>query len=55
MSPVIQGILRHLLTVAGGALVSLGYIDENGAQAAAGAIATLAAIVWSIIEKKSRA
>lgn len=51
----ISGLIRHILTVAGGGLVTAGVIDEAGLTLAAGAIATLVGIVWSVMAKKSDA
>lgn len=48
----IAGVVRHLLTVAGGALVTGGVLDEQTLLLAAGAIATLAGVAWSIFAKR---
>lgn len=50
----LAGLVRHILTVAGGGLVTAGVIDEAGLTLAAGAIATLIGIVWSVIAKKQK-
>lgn len=49
---VILGIVRHILTVGGGALITKGLTDQAGIEAAVGAIITLAGFVWSILHKK---
>lgn len=48
----IAGLVRHILTVAGGGLVTAGVLDEQGLVLASGAIATLIGIVWSVIAKR---
>lgn len=52
--PVILGILRHLLTMAGGALTAAGWLDESTVQQGIGALATLIGIAWSVAEKRGR-
>lgn len=47
MTAVIAGVVRHLLTAAGGAAILSG--DEM--NQAAGAIATLIGLAWSVIPK----
>lgn len=48
------GIVRHILGAIGAIVVSQGLVDENTALQASGALATLAAIAWSVAEKKNR-
>jgi hypothetical protein len=54
MGQMVQGIARHLLTAAGGAMVAKGVVDAGTAEAAIGALVTLAGVAWSIWEKKAR-
>ena len=49
---VLHGIVRHILTAAGGALVTKGMIGEGELELVVGAIITLAGVVWSAIAKK---
>lgn len=49
----IFGILRHILTAAGGALVAKGAIDEATLMEGVGAVITLVGVVWSYIVKKN--
>lgn len=49
---VLNGIVRHILTAAGGALVAKGMIGEGELELVVGAIITLAGVVWSAIAKK---
>jgi hypothetical protein len=47
----ILGFVRHLLTFGGGFLVTKGWSDAPGAEAAVGAIITLIGFSWSIVSK----
>jgi hypothetical protein len=49
---IILGLLRHVLTVAGGALVAKGLTDDSQLGEAAGAACTLIGFVWSILHKR---
>jgi len=46
------GIVRHILTFAGGYAVAKGYIDEANIETVIGAVITVVGTVWSIIAKK---
>jgi len=48
----INGLIRHALTVLGGALVTKGYIDADIVPEAVGAVMTLIGVVWSYQSKK---
>lgn len=52
MSEKIKGLLRHVLTFAGGYLVTQGIIDEQTLTEVVGAIITIAGFAWSWIDKK---
>jgi hypothetical protein len=49
---VILGIVRHLLTGLGGAVVAQGWASEEMVTQGIGAIVTLAGLAWSIVDKK---
>ena len=51
MKEAILGITRHVLTTAGGSLVTIGYLDGSEAQAISGGIVALIGVLWSIWEK----
>jgi hypothetical protein len=51
-SPVVFGIVRHLLTIGAGALASRGVIGENESETLVGAVLALVAIGWSAYEKR---
>ena len=48
---VLNGIVRHILTAAGGALVTKGMIGETELELAVGAIITLTGVIWSAVAK----
>jgi hypothetical protein len=48
----ILGVVRHVLTFAGGILIAKGFIEESVAQEVIGATMTLVGSIWSIIAKK---
>jgi hypothetical protein len=48
----ILGILRHVLTFAGGILVFRGVLEDALLQELVGGVVTLAGTVWSVISKK---
>lgn len=50
---MILGLIRHILTTAGGALVAKGVVDADEAGQIAGALATLVGVAWSIWQKRS--
>jgi len=52
-SVVIGSIARHLLTTAGGYLVSRGFIDASQVEPLAGSLLIVGAVVWSIWQKRS--
>lgn len=54
MNPMLMGLARHVLTLAGGALVTAGYLDEGSMQTAVGALVALAGVAWSAFDKRGR-
>ena len=48
----VGGLVRHLLTFAGGWLVTKGYVDEATMQTVVGAAVTLIGAAWSFMVKK---
>jgi len=48
----VYGIVRTVLAAVGGVLVGKGYIDSETAVSLAGALATVAAAVWSVRSKR---
>jgi hypothetical protein len=52
MGDQVAGIIRHLLTTVGGALVAAGYLTSAEWTTIAGALAVIIGVVWSIITKR---
>jgi len=48
----IFGLIRHILTVAGGAMVAKGAIDESMSEEIIGIVIAIIGVAWSIKEKK---
>ena len=46
------GIVRHILTAAGGIIIARGLVSEALWEQIAGAALTVAGLVWSILSKK---
>lgn len=55
LEPLVMGVARHVLTAAGGALATAGYLDASQAQGFAGALLTLVGIAFSVWDKRHRA
>lgn len=51
----VYGVVRTVIAAIGGVLVGKGYIDSETAVAIAGAVATVAAAVWSVKSKRNAA
>lgn len=51
MFTAILAIVRHVLTAGGAALATNGLLESSEVEAAVGAVVTVLATVWSIIEK----
>lgn len=49
---ILNGIVRHILTAAGGGLVAKGMLAQTELEMAIGAIVTLAGVIWSAIAKR---
>jgi hypothetical protein len=54
MNPMLFGLLRHVLTMAGGYLVAKGYVSEGDVETIAGATIALAGVAWSAFDKRGR-
>jgi hypothetical protein len=51
---VILGIIRHILTTAGGGLVAKGTLDGDEMSQLAGGIVAILGVVWSVLAKRSK-
>ena len=49
-----DGIVRHVLGALGAFVIAKGLADESLVLQASGALGTLAAVVWSVIDKLKR-
>ena len=49
----VLGIIRHVITFAGGILVTKGLIEESMVQELGGSIITLVGALWSVLSKKN--
>lgn len=47
------GLVRHLMTVAGGFFISRGVMDDNQVETAVAAVITLLGVAWSVLVKMS--
>ena len=52
MNATTKGLIRHALTVLGGAVVSRGYIDADAYQSLIGGVLTISGVLWSMHEKR---
>jgi hypothetical protein len=52
MPDIVAGIIRHVLTMAGGALIAAGYLTSDQWTTIAGALAVIIGVVWSVISKR---
>jgi hypothetical protein len=50
---VILGIVRHVLTTAGGVLITKGVTDNAGVEAIVGGLVAAVGVVWSIFAKRN--
>lgn len=51
---VILGVVRHVLTFAGGILVAKGLLDQGMLTEIIGGLMTVAGGVWSVIDKAKK-
>ena len=55
MKETIMGIIRHILTSVGGAVVATGYVGESDYTAIVGGVVAIVGVVWSVLDKKKPA
>ena len=53
MEAIFGLIARHILTAVGAVAVAKGWADDATVQAVGGAVATIAAVAWSVLQKKN--
>jgi|TARA_R100001530_G_scaffold28654_3_gene22673 hypothetical protein len=51
---ILNGVIRHILTAGGGALVAKGVVAETEIEALVGALITIIGVVWSALAKKKK-
>jgi hypothetical protein len=49
----VLGIIRHVLTFAGGIVLAKGLVDQGTLDAIIGSAITLTGAIWSIVAKKA--
>lgn len=49
----ILGVIRHILTASGGALVTAGYATTDEMQLASGGVVAIVGIIWSVWSKRT--
>jgi len=49
---ILNGVIRHILTAGGGALVARGLVAQTDVEALVGAVITIIGVVWSALAKK---
>ena len=54
-NPAVLGVVRHLLTIAAGALTSKGVINPDETEILVGATLGILGVIWSIFDKKKTA
>lgn len=52
MESVIGGLIRHLLTAAGGGLLAQGAMTSGDIEIVTGAIIALGGVAWSVFSKR---
>lgn len=55
MKDTVMGIIRHILTSVGGAVVATGYVGQDDYTAIVGGVVALIGVVWSVLDKKKTA
>ena len=48
------GIIRHALTILGGAVVAKGYLEDAMVEEIIGIVISGAGVIWSIIDKNKK-
>lgn len=51
----VLGVVRHILTFAGGIVVAKGFVEESLSEELIGSLMTLGGVVWSIVDKNKTA
>ena len=54
LKPAILALIRHILSIAGTALVAKGYVQVSDIEPVIGALLTIGSVVWSVADKRRR-
>jgi len=54
LKPAILALVRHILTIAGTALVAKGYVHASDIEPSIGALLTIGSVMWSVADKRGR-
>jgi len=54
LKPAILALIRHILSIAGTALVAKGYLQVSDIEPVIGALLTIGSVVWSVADKRRR-
>jgi hypothetical protein len=54
LKPAILAIVRQILTVAGTALVTKGFVQASDVEPLIGALLTIGSVIWSVADKRGR-
>ena len=54
LKPAILALIRHILSIAGTALVAKGYVQTSDVEPVIGALLTIGSVVWSVADKRRR-
>lgn len=53
MKEAILGVIRHILTIAGGALASKGVVGSDDVELLIGSVVSIAGVIWSVWAKRT--
>ena len=54
LKPAILAIVRQVLTIAGTALVAIGFMQASDVEPLIGALLTIGSLIWSVADKRRR-
>ena len=54
LKPAILALIRQILTVAGTALVTKGFVQASDVEPVIGTLLTIGSVIWSVADKRGR-
>jgi len=51
MGAVLTGLVRHILTILGGSLMTQGVLETNDIDIVSGGLVAIGAVIWSVVSK----